>query len=118
LRTIPPTLALKLHQFGINKKRKRGRRGGKKNETNRGINYENVITIQCDKSDRRLEKNTEVSWNVFTINSQSLKSNNKDYMLRHEVDVNKLDFGLITETWLNNDEHWTQTCELNTEVST
>ena len=95
------------------KKNRRCKRGGnvqkrkylEKCQT-KGVNTNNLINI---KSVPCIDHKFPV--NIFTVNARSLL--NKSIDIRNFICENKCSFGIITETWLNDESNW-HLCDLNT----
>jgi len=94
----PSTCAL-VRQLGLNKRRKRGRKGGRKTteQPKRSVNPDNLIRINMSDYN-----NNDIDFQFLLANVQSIKS--KEYILGDELHKNNAIFVVITETWLRNDD--------------
>ena len=106
-----------IRKLRINKKRKRGSKGGKrtkkfqiKNFSQLGINWDNITKVGLQKSRNTSKFDEELKLSM--VNVCSIK--NKQFRIRQLIDEDNVDLMLLTETWLmNEDKEWIDCCELN-----
>ena len=100
---IVPEYFNRLKECGILKKRRRGCRGGKgrgvspRYRLTGGINYGNLRAIPLNPT-----INSSNNIKIALMNTQSIR--NKTAYINQLLIENKLDFCLITETWLTDDD--------------
>ena len=97
---LPPSVCVNIRKLRINKilkiKQRRKRGGRKKYVKQLACNASNLVKIKC------LPQNGSMT-NIhsFTANVRSLR--NKEINVRNYILSNKIDFGVITETWYSDD---------------
>ena len=106
-----------IRKLRINKKRKRGSKGGKrtkkfqiKNLSQLGINWDNITKVGLQKSRNTSKFDEELKLSMVNVCSNK----NKQFRIRQLIDEDNVDLMLLTETWLmNEDKEWINCCELN-----
>ena len=111
LRELPISLIRRIRSLKINKKRKRGRSGGVVKDAilHSNINQNNLITVATSA----IGKTSKINLAKFgTINVRSIK--NKEHLVHDYFQKNKLDWMILTETWLKpKDIPWANASQLN-----
>ena len=101
LRWIPAEVVVKIRKLKIQKKRKRGRRGGvtrgNKQWLSRTSDISNIITVAPNK----LNSMKEIHFGLLNARSIKTKSDFIELLLTQ----NNIHFCVITETWLNEKEN-------------
>lgn len=118
-KALPIDTVLRVRFFKIQKRRKRGKRGGYEQrrrkmideyEKNRGIHHHNLTSVNIIK-DRHL-KSKSCNLTMGLVNVRSVK--NKDIWLKQVMTEENIDICVMTETWLTkSDETWIKSTELN-----
>ena len=100
LRRLDANVCALVRRYGLNKKRKRGKKGGiKTRETSvRSVNPNNLIEIVPTQSPNENDEDFQ----FLLLNAQSLKG--KEFILRRELDKVEAEFAIITETWLGEED--------------
>ena len=103
---ISPETVNTIRKLRIQKRRKRGKRGGAKVHQailarKRSVNINNIIQCKA-KGLINCEKELRKNLGLTIINIQSIK--NKDTNLLDHLVENKTDICIVTETWLNEDD--------------
>ena len=113
LHKIPVEICRNIQNLGLTRW---GKRGGKRLVAHLDIlrplksNKENLIQIHWDDKLTKPDK----SINFSLLNARSIKG--KDSQLHHHLHSNKIDFAVITETWLSDgdmDKIWLESMDLN-----
>ena len=109
LRILPVETCLTIRNLWLNKRRKRGKRGGIKVQR-RSVNLSNIINIKSNIDRNIINIDEQVS--LLLLNAQSVK--NKDLNIRSCIDEYKAEVTIVTESWLTEDDSlWVMRSELN-----
>ena len=116
LRILPVDLCYLIRKLRITKSRKRGKTALKDNLQLKlhkgGSNHSNLIQINLIPNQQRIENINIRHFKFFVSNVRSMKG--KELLIREYMDEGKFDFGIFTETWLEEkDQQWIEGCALN-----
>ena len=104
-RLLHPNICSTVRKLKLSKKKT-----SRRNNQVPSVNFDNLIVIKCTQSKYIYNISTKVK--LTTINIQSLKS--KELTLIEHLGSNDADMCIVTETWLNDDDHvWLQSSEFN-----
>ena len=94
---IPIEACQNIRKLRLNKKRKRGCRGRKKN---RSVNWSNLHQIRTRRNDMITNINENISMSLANV--QSLRS--KELLIHDYIHEQKIDMMILTETWLSSED--------------
>ena len=117
---LPIPAVNKIRSLKIYKRRKRGKRGGCRQqkqhkilaeyEKSRTVNQDNLISINTIK-DRHVTNNAQ-NLKIGLVNARSIR--NKDIRLKQDLIEEDIDACVVTETWLDDSNKvWIENTELN-----
>ena len=118
-KSLEPETCITIRQLRLNKYRC-GKRGGTIKEvrhnhrTTRGINIANLVQVHIKTIvDQDQGSSRTKQFHLLLSNIQSIT--NKELMLLEQLNNNRIDIAVVTETWLNEDtdKAWVLTSELN-----
>ena len=111
--TLPISVVQRIRSLKLQKKRKRGQRGGyqqrrrkmmAENESLRTVNLNNLISINTTHPAHTAPGTNSKYINIGLVNTRSVK--NKDIWLKQVLTEEDVDLCVLTETWLNDNDQW------------
>ena len=106
LRILDPSTCALVRELRLNRRRKRGQRGG----SNKHKTADPSVNIKDNHKNKHEDNRRNIQ--ILLTNAQSLK--NKEYILRDQIDQINADFVVVTETWLcEEDNIWAECSQFN-----
>ena len=100
LRVLDPYVCATVRQQGLNKRRKRGKRGGRE-----------ARKLHTPVPQNNLKA---TDFKFLLLKARSVRA--REFLIRDEIDSSNVEFAVITETWLRSqDKEWVECSQFNTD---